>query len=232
MRDVVVEPGGRILIDVGETLLELARRDGDAGDDVPLLELFDEQIAAAVVAIRRVVDALRREQRGQFFERVAEVLRYARECLVEQVVVDGDADTLGALQLNLAQDELIEHLLLDHGDGWQRSALLGRRLGLRALEVLHHEREALGELALQDDAFVDDRGHAFEQLAAGAELAILRVHTGRNPSCERGRDGHESAVANAVHKIALLSRHGRYCDNPEYHGRGARPAPWPASTSP
>ena len=57
----------------------------------------------------------------------------------------------------------------------QGPALLGRRLRLPLLEVLHDERQPLGELALQDDAFVDDGGHAVEQLAAGAELAILRA---------------------------------------------------------
>ncbi len=78
VRDVVVERVGRVRIGVDEAQLELARRDGDASDDVALLELLDEQIAAAVVAIRRVVDVLRREHRRQLLERVAEVLRDAR----------------------------------------------------------------------------------------------------------------------------------------------------------
>ena len=139
----------------------------------------------------------------------------------------------GALQLNLAHDELIEHLLLDDGHGRQRPALLGRRLRLLLLEVLHDEVEPLGELALQDDAFVDDGGDAFEQLAAGAELSILRARqwaaTGR---ASGARDGEQTAIAKDAHGIALLNRLGRYCDSPEYHGRGARPAPWPRCDKP
>ncbi len=75
--------------------------------------------------------------------------------------------------------------------GGSGAALLGRQLRLLLLEVLHDEGQALGELALQDDAFVDDGGHALEQLAAGAELAILRARGRGQPNCERGgaRDG-------------------------------------------
>ena len=86
--------------------------------------------------------------------------------------------------------------------------------------------EPLGELALQDDAFVDDGGDAFEQLAAGAELAVLRARARGSQCGERGaRDGEQTAVAKDAHGIALLSRLGRCCDSPEYHGRGGRPAP-------
>ena len=84
VRDVVVERDRtRWRVRVDEALLELARRDGDAGDDVALLELLDEQIAAAVVAIRRVVDALRCEHGRQLLERVAQILRDARQRLVQ-----------------------------------------------------------------------------------------------------------------------------------------------------
>ena len=70
--------------------------------------------------------------------------------------------------------------------GGSGRALLGRKLRLPFLEGLHDQGQTLGELALQDDAFVDDGGHALEQLAAGAELAILRARARGQPNCERG----------------------------------------------
>ena len=78
VRDVVVERVGRSRIGVDEAQVELPRRNGDSIDDVALLELLDEQIAAAIVAIGRIVDVLRGEHRRQLLERVAEILRHAR----------------------------------------------------------------------------------------------------------------------------------------------------------
>ena len=65
------------------------------------------------------------------------------------------------------------------------------------------------------DAFVDDGGHAFEQLAAGAELAILRARARREATIdERGADDARPKRTSVdcemgVHGIALLSRLGR-----------------------
>ena len=48
------------------------------------------------------------------------------------------------------------------------------------LRFCSDEVDPLGELALQNDAFVDDGRDAFEQLAAGAELSVLCAG-GRQP---------------------------------------------------
>ena len=121
--------------------MPIARGDVDVVDDVALLELLDHQVLAAVLAILRVVDVLARQHRGQLLERVAQILRDARERLVEHVVADRDADALRALELNLAQHELIEHLLLDHRHRRQLPALFGRLLRLLLAQVADDDVE-------------------------------------------------------------------------------------------
>ena len=83
------------------------------------------------------------------------------------------------MHLDFAQHELIEHLRLEDGHRRQRPALLQRLLLLLRPQVLHDEIDPIGELALEHDAFLDDGGNAIQQLAARAEIAVLR---------ERARD--------------------------------------------
>ena len=85
--------------------------------------------------------------------------------------------------------------------------------------------EPLGELALQDDAFVDDGSDAFEQVAAGTELSVLRAGWETMRRRATPATASKLRIANDAHRIALLSRLGRYCDSPEYHGPADRPAP-------
>src|SRR5690606_9629321 len=112
VRDVVVEVVGLRRLAAAEALLELARRNRDTADDVALLQLLEDQILAAVLAVQRIVEAFGRERCRQLLERKAEILRDLRERLVQEVVVDLDAEAPRALELHLLQDQLIEHLLL------------------------------------------------------------------------------------------------------------------------
>src|SRR6185503_17828891 len=136
-----------------------------------------------------------------------------------------------ALELDLAHDELVEHLLLDDGGRRQRTALLGRLLLLLLVQILEDEIDALGELALQNDAFVDDGCDAVEQLSAGAEPALLRGRGGHPVGQHDACGGEQATFAKNAHGIALLNRLGRCCGSPEYHGRAARPATSRAATN-
>ena len=77
-----------------------------------------------------------------------------------------DAEALGALHLDLLQDQALEHLLADD---------VGRRqLRALALQPVGDERALRVELALQHHALVDDGDHAVERDAARGHVARLR----------------------------------------------------------
>ena len=197
MRDVEVEAIGLIRFPCGEAKLELARADVDAVDHVALLELLDHQVLAAVLAVLRVAQVFRREHGRQLLERVAEVLGDACERVVQHVVAHGDADLLRALELELAQHELVEHLLLDDRPRRQLTALFGRLLLLLLTHVADDDPDAIRELALEHHAVIDHGGDALEQLAAGAELAVLseRARADRGRAEQRGSDENRGRCA-------------------------------------
>jgi hypothetical protein len=176
-----------------QTLVELARRDRDPAHDVALLQLIDDQLFAAVLAVQRIIDALGLESGRQLLERDAEIARDIGQRLVQDLIADRDADALGALQLHLLQDQLIQHLLLDDRQRRQLHPLARRLLRLLLPQPCDDDLEAFAQLAFQHDAFVDDRRDAIEQLAARAQLA--RLCGGLVPGQQRraGRQGGRNA---------------------------------------
>ena len=100
---------GRVLLPRHE-LLELARRDVDAGDDVALAQQLQLHLAADLVAEIAVVDALLRERLRQVGERDVVALGDVVERAVEHLVGHVDADAVGALELDLLDDQPFEDL--------------------------------------------------------------------------------------------------------------------------
>src|SRR5690606_32834416 len=191
VRDVVVELVELRRPEPREALVDLSRRNRDPRDHVALLELIEDQVLAPILTVGRVVDAFRGERSRELLEREAEIGRDVRERLVQNLVADLDPDPPSPLHLHLLDDQLLEDLSFEHRKRRQLRALLWRQLRLLLAERRDDQRKALLELALQDDAVVDDRGDAVEENTARAELAGLcrRVNAGehREQGCRGGK---------------------------------------------
>ena len=89
-------------------------------------------------------------------------LRDVGERGVEHLVRDLDPEPVGALHLQLLQDQPFEHLLAQH--------IARRRLLALLLDARADHLHLLLEIALQHDAVVDDGHQAVEQHAAAAQF--------------------------------------------------------------
>ena len=88
---------------------------------------------------------------------------------------------LGPLSLDLLKDQALEHLLFENA--------LGGKLDFLFLEALGDRLHLVVELALQDDAVVDDGRNAVQQFTVYADVARLGV----GPRYGEQRRQHESA---------------------------------------
>ena len=180
VRDVVLGIlVGRVLLPRHE-LLELARRDVDAADDVALTQQLQRHLAADLVAEIAIVDALLRERLRQIGEADVVALGDVVERAVQHFVGHLDAEAVGALHLDLLDDQPLEDLPAQH--------VARRQLGLLLTQALDDLVGLRIELADEHDAVVDDGGDAVEQLAAAGELARLGE---RGAAGERERHGQE-----------------------------------------
>ena len=132
---------------------------------VALAQQRERELLAHGVAIGGVVDALRRERFGQLRQRDLVALGDFRQRVVQRLVGHLDAGALGALHLQLLQDQALEHLLAQH--------VLRRQLELLLPQALGDRGDLLVELAGEHDAVVHDGGDPVEQHAAGGQLARL-----------------------------------------------------------
>ena len=96
-----------------ERLVELARRHVDARVYVALPEHREHDLAAHLLAIGRVVDALPLERDRHLLEGNVVPLGDVPQRLVQHFIGDLDAEPGGALHLDLLQHEALEHLLPD-----------------------------------------------------------------------------------------------------------------------
>ena len=102
--------------------------------------------------------------------------------LVQHLVRHLHAEPSGALDLDLLEDQPLEHLLADDVGGRQLRAL--------ALQAVGDEGALRVELALQHDALVDDRDHAVERDAGRGQVARLREGGARQQrTCTTTRSG-------------------------------------------
>src|SRR5690606_14842742 len=189
VRDVVVELVELRRLETRDALIDLAGRDRDARDHVALLELVEDQVLAPVLAVGRVVHALGGERRRELLEREPEIGRDVRERLVQHLVADLDPEPPRPLHLYLLEDQLLENLSFEHRKRRQLRTLLRRQLRLLLAQRRDDQRETLLQLALQDDAVVDDRGDTIEENAARAELAGLGRRVDAGEHREQGRRG-------------------------------------------
>src|SRR5690606_33658947 len=159
---VVLRVHHRVVLEVGDALLDLARRDRDAPGDVDAAELVEHELLAHVAPVVRVVDALLDEHFGQCLERDVVLRRHLRDRGVQHLVGDLDADALRALDLDLLHHEALEHLLAQHARRGELQPLLQR--------PLRDERGLAVELALQHHALVDNGGDPVEEFAGLRKL--------------------------------------------------------------
>ena len=150
-------------------------------DHVALAQRAQGELLAHALAVLLVVHALCREGGRQLVERDLVALGDLLECAIQLFIGNGQADVLGALSLDLLKDQTLEHLLLEH-------ALRGE-FDLLFLETLGDRLHLLIELALQDDAVVDDGRNTVQQFAVYANVARLSA----GPRHDEQRGNHESA---------------------------------------
>ena len=154
-----------------ERLLELARRDVDAREHVALAQHRQHDLAAHLLAVGRVVDALLLQHARHLLELDVVALGDVAQRLVQHLVRHLDAEAPGTLDLDFLEDQALEHLLTDDVGGRQLRAL--------ALQAVGDEGGLRLELALQDHALVDDRDHAVERDAARGHVPGLRERQSR-----------------------------------------------------
>ena len=162
--ELVIGRGGLLALEI---LLELVRRHVDVGDDVALSQGGQRQLLAHGLAVLLVIDPLGREGGRQLIERDLIALGDLLKRAVQLFVRDGQADPLGALRLDLLQDQAVEHLLAQHA--------LGGQLDLLFLKPLRDRIHLRVELALQDQAVVHDGRNAVQQFAVHADVPGLRM---------------------------------------------------------
>ena len=161
---VLVGCRGRVLL-LFQVLIDLVRCHADALQDIALPQQTQRELLAHAVAVRGIVDALGGERLGQFRKLDVILLRDFLQCIVQGLVRNLHAGLVRPLQLDLLEDQPLEHLLAQH--------VLRRQFELLAAQALGDGRDLLIKLAGEDHAVVDDRRHAIEQLAFGGELAGL-----------------------------------------------------------
>jgi len=171
VRDVEFIVGGGALL-AREILFQLVRAHVDVGDHVALAQRAQHHFLAHLFAIGLVVDALGLQRGGQLVEGNLVARGNLLQRAVQLFVGYREAHTLGALHLDLRQDQPLEHLLSEHAGGWH--------LHLLFLQALGHRVDLRVELALEDQAVVDHRRDAIQQFAVHAEIARLRQGD-RNP---------------------------------------------------
>ena len=150
-----------------EELVDLARRDADVLQHIPLAQQRERDLLAEVLTVGGVVFALLREGVGQLRERQAVALRHVLQRGVHGLVRYLDAGVIGALDLDLLQYQALEHLLAQD--------VLRRQFELLLAQPHADDVHLRLELAVEHDAVIHDRCHAVEQLTLGGQLAGLRV---------------------------------------------------------
>ncbi len=155
-----------------EELVDLARGDADVLQHVALAQQVEDDFLADVIAVGGVVDPLLRECIRQLREGDTVALGDVLQRRVEGLVGDLDAGAVGALDLDLLQHQTLEHLLAQH--------VLRRQLELLLPQPLADRFDLGVQITVEHHAVVYDRHYPIEQLAAGGELAGLRLHARRH----------------------------------------------------
>jgi hypothetical protein len=174
VRQFVLRIGNHVALEIGNALFDLAFADVDALADFDAAQLADRYFLTQCAPEPGVVEAILGQQCRHFFERHAVLYRDVRNRLVEHLVGNPEADALGALQLDLGQDQALQNLLEENVFGRQLHALC-RRVPADRFQLLFH-------LALEDDALVDDRSYAVEEFPRGREF----VGEGRRRAQQHG----------------------------------------------
>ena len=144
---------------------------------VALAQQLQGDLAADLVAVGGVVDALLGERIGQLGEREAVALGDVLQRRVHLFVGHLDARLVGPLHLQLLQHEPLEHLLAQH--------VLRRQLELLLVQPLAHRRHLRVEVAVEHHAVVHDGDDAVEHVPLGGQFARLGA-PGRPVECEQG----------------------------------------------
>ncbi len=162
MGEFVLGVDDDIAFEVRNALFDFTLRHADALADFDTPQLGDGDLLAQRAAKLGILDAIFRQQDRQLFESHVVLGRNTGNRLVQHLVGNLEADAGGTLQLDLRDDQTFEHLVFEH--------VFGRELQALALRVLANHVELIIELGLEDDTFVDDGGHAVQELARFGEL--------------------------------------------------------------
>ncbi len=175
MRQRILGIDDHVAFEVGNTLFDFAIGDVDILADLDAPQLFDRDFLAQRATKFRVLDAVRREQRRHVFEALAVLFGNSPNRVIQHCVRNAQPDAVGALQLDLGQDQAFQYLLLEHSGRRQRQVLL--------LGALADQGHLLVVLALQNDALVDDGCYAVQEIAGLRELGGTSERRGAH--CEQ-----------------------------------------------
>ncbi|MOA15858.1 hypothetical protein D3C78_1360410 [compost metagenome] len=155
----------------GEEVRHFLLADLDALGHPALAHTADDQFAAHLLAGLVVGQAVAGEGGTELVEGQVVALGDGRQRLIQFLVGDADARAFADLQLQVLDDQALQHL---------RGERLARRLFAAALgEVLLHFGEAAVELALHDHVVVDDGHHAVERFDLGIRRGAEQQGTQR-----------------------------------------------------
>ena len=177
--DGLVEQGQRV---GGEEVLHFLVGDLDALGHTALTYAADDHLAAHLVAGFLVGKAVTRQGGTELLQGQVVALGNAAHGLVQFFVGDADAGAVADLQLQVLDDQALQHLLIQHAGG--RYALTAFGDGL--LNFMN----TLVQLALHDHVVVDDGDHAIEGLE-------LRLGAGGEENCA------QQQRAQAIRKLVL-----------------------------
>ncbi len=157
-----VDVGHQILVlaaglrrDRREVVVDLGVGHGDLAVDLAVAHALDDDLAADVLAVVRVGDALALQHLAEFVGRELVLLGDAQDRALDGRVVDADAGLLRVLQHGALGDQALEHLLVE--DVERRRRHVGR------LQLLQHDAALLVHVPLRDRLVVDDDEHAVER---------------------------------------------------------------------
>ncbi|MNV50912.1 hypothetical protein D3C71_1429420 [compost metagenome] len=143
----------------GEEVLHFLVGDLDALGHPALTHAADDHLAAHLVAGVGIGQAVLHQGGAELLEAHAVALGDAGQRLVEFFIGDANAGAVANLQLDVLDDQALQHLLAEH--------LLRRQCRAAFGDGLLHLAQACVQLALHDDVVVDNRYDAVERLHLG-----------------------------------------------------------------
>ena len=170
-----------------QELIHLAGRNADSLQHIALTQQSQRQLLTHFLAVGGVIDSLLLERFGKLGQRDVVALCDLGQGAVQRFVRHFQAGTVGALSLDLLQDEPLEDLLAQN--------VRRRQLELLGTQPLADRGHLVVELAVQHHAVVHDGGDAVEHHALGGKLARLSVHESALKEEELPRSPATSAAA-------------------------------------